>query len=62
MVGSFCVSKMNYAFMHKYGYNSHHIKVNVESRDDMVCGSTTRETMQFIRLQKKYNIMNFIGW
>ena len=62
MVGSFCVGKMYYAriggenaSMCKNVYNSHHIKVNLKSRDDRVCGPPTRirETMQFIRLQIK---------
>ena len=32
-----------------------HIEVNLESRDDMLCGppTTTRESMQFIRLLMK---------
>jgi hypothetical protein len=61
-MGSFCVCKMYYArngggivIMHKYWYNNHHIEVNFDSRDDMVCGhfTMTWETTQFIRLQIK---------
>ena len=41
-----------------------HIEVNLESRDDIVCGppTTTRETMQFIMLQMNKVMMNFTGW
>jgi hypothetical protein len=55
MVGSFCVGKINYArnvmtinharkvvetpFIRKY--NNHNFKVNLESRNDMVCGPPT---------------------
>ena len=46
--------------MRKYLYNNHHIEVNFDSRDDMLCGppTTIQETMQFIRLQMK-QMMNF---
>ena len=46
MEGSYCVGIIYYAengsgnaFMHKYGYNKHHIEVNLESRDDIYCYS-----------------------
>jgi hypothetical protein len=65
MVGSFCVGKIN--DVRNGGRNvsnNHHIKVNLESSDDMVFGhpSMTWETMQFIGLQMKEVMMNFIGW
>ena len=44
MLGSFCVCKINYArngcgntSMRKYWYNNHHIEVNLESCNDLVC-------------------------
>ena len=58
---SFCVGTINFArngggnaFMHTYWYNNHHIEVKLESHD-IVCDplTTTRKSMQFIKLQIK---------
>lgn len=54
VVGSFCVSQNilvrnggGNSFMSKYLYNNHHILVNLESHDDILCGppTTTWEPM-----------------
>ena len=42
--------------MRKYWYNKHHVKVNLELRDGMLCvpPTTIWESMQFIRLQMNF--------
>jgi hypothetical protein len=43
--------------MCKYWYNNHHIEVNLDPRDGVMCGPSTmtEDTMQFIRLQMSYD-------
>ena len=52
------------AFMRKYCYNNHHIEVNLESHDDLLCGphtATSRESMQFISVTLTLVIFVFLN-